>query len=105
MSFRKSPIILTPSATNKYDLSVIDTFWVFPNGRQEEPQYLVLNDNQWRRIARRNFQKLIEEYHEKVDMPLKILVLDKTYAERTGELLLDFFDEYQGQCGAVALSN
>lgn len=110
MGCRKSPIILTPSATNKFDISVIDTFWVFPNGRQEEPQYLVRNDNQWRRIARRNFQKLIEEYHEKVDMPLKILVLNKTYAERTGELLLDFFDEYQGQCernniDIVSLSN
>jgi hypothetical protein len=98
MSCRKSPIILTPSATNRFDLSVIDTFWIFPNGRQEEPQYLVNNDNQWRRIARRNFQKLIEEYHAKVDMPLKILVLDKSYAERTGELLLDFVDEYQGLC-------
>lgn len=97
----KTPIIFSPSATNKFDLSVIDTFWVFPNGRKEEAQYLVCNDNQWRRIARRNFQKLLEEYHEKVDMPIKILVLDKTNAERTGELLLDFFDEYQGTCEKI----
>lgn len=92
---KKTPIILTPLALKKFDFSVIDTCWIFPNGREEEPQYKVQNENQWRRSARKNLQNLIYQYHTKVRAPLKILVLDKENAKRVGEILLDFFDEYQ----------
>ncbi len=92
---KKTPIILTPLAINKFDFSVIDTCWFFPNGRDEEPQYRVENENQWRRTARKNMQNLIYQYHAKVGAPLKVLVLDQGNAKRVGEILLDFFDEYQ----------
>lgn len=92
---KKTPILLTPLAMNKFDFSVLDTCWIFPNGREEEPMYKVQNENQWRRIARKNLQKLLEQYHSHVNAPLKILVLDKENAKRVGEILLDFYDEYQ----------
>lgn len=91
---KRTPIMLTPSAILTYDFSVIDTCWLFPNGREEEPQYMVQNDFQWRRAAR-SLENLIKQYHAKVGSLLKILVLDKTNAKKTGEMLLDIFDEYQ----------
>lgn len=92
---KHTPIILTPLAIKQYDFSVMDTCWIFPNGREEEPQYRVQNETQWRRTVRKNLQNLIEQYHSKVGAPLKVLVLDKENAKRVGEILLDFFDEYQ----------
>lgn len=107
---KKTPIILTPSAVDNYDFSVVDTCWFFPNGRVEESQYLVDSENKWRRNARKNMQNLLAQYHSKVRSPLKILVLDKKNAKRTGDILLDFFDEYQGESeeaiiDIVSLSN
>ncbi len=91
---KKTPIMLTPFASGSYDFSVIDTCWFFPNGREEELQYMVQSDFQWRKAVK-NMENLIKQYHSKVDAPLKILILDKTNAKKVGEILLDIFDEYQ----------
>ena len=88
---KKTPILLTPLAMNKFDFSVLDTCWIFPNGREEEPMYKVQNENQWRRIARKNLQKLLEQYHSHVNAPLKILVLDKENAKRVGETKISWY--------------